>query len=121
MARITTINSLEKAFKVSGSQVSAQELLNGRMYLKTTGWSKVNLTEEFRNQLCDMLTIQIGGRHATKEIVERCLRFRSPQHWALGRFFLSKYKKSNARISYCAGQDATWEMKQLRNYLKAIY
>ena len=41
MARITTINSLEKAFKVSGlTQVSAQELLNGRMYLKTTGWVK---------------------------------------------------------------------------------
>ena len=121
MARITTINSLDKAWKVAGSQTSAQHLLNGRMYLKTTGWSKVNLTDDFKRQLCDMLTIQIGGIHATKQTVERCLLFRSPQHWALDRFFLSKYNKSNARISYCAGQDATWEMRDLRNYLKAIY
>lgn len=121
MARITTIDSLEKAWKVAGSQTSAQELLNGRMYLKTTGWTEVKLTDEFRRQLCDMLTHQIGGIHRTKEIVERCLLFRSPQHWALGRFFLSKYNKSGARISYCAGQDATWEMRELRNYLKKVY
>ena len=79
MARITTIDSLEKAWKVAGSQISAQDLLNERMYLKTTGWTEVKLTDEFRRQLCDMLTQQIGGIHRTKEIVERCLLFRSPQ------------------------------------------
>ena len=121
MGRITKIDSLEKAWKVVDYQTSAQDLLNERLYLKTTGWSRVQLTEEFKRQLCDMLTQQIGGIHRTKETVERCLLFRSPQHWALGRFFLSKYNKSNARISYCAGQDATWEMRELRNYLKTIY
>ena len=118
MARITTINSLEKAWKVAGSQTSAQHLLNGRMYLKTTGWSKVNLTDDFKRQLCDMLTIQIGGVHATKQTVERCLLFRSPQHWALDRFYLTKYGKE-PKISYYAGQDRVSEMRYLRKYLKA--
>ena len=41
MARITKINSLEKALKVAGGQITAQQLLNERMYLKTT--SKITL------------------------------------------------------------------------------
>ena len=121
MARITTIDSLNKAWKVAGYQVSAQNLLNERIHLKTTGWSKIKLTEEFRNELCEMLADQIGGHYNTKQTVEKCLKFRKPQHWALDRFFLSKYQKSDARISYCAGQDATWEMRQLRDYLKKEY
>ena len=120
MARITTIDSLEKAWKVVDYQTSAQDLLNGRMYLKTTGWSKVNLTDDFRRQLCDMLTRQIGGIHRTKEIVERCLLFRSPQHWALKRFYLTKYGKE-AKISYYAGQDHVSEIRELRNYLIKTY
>jgi len=120
MGRLTKIDSLNKAWKVAGSQTSAQQLLNGRMYLKTAGWSKVKLTDEFRDELIDMLVSQIGGHERTKLDVRIALKFRSPQHWALDRFFLSKYLKSDARISYCAGQCHTSEMKYLRNYLKMI-
>lgn len=118
MGRITKIDSLNKAWKVAGSQTSAQNLLNGRMYLKTTGWSKVKLTEEFRNELIEMLVEQIGGHERTKIDVRISLKFESPQHWALDRFFVSKYKKSDATISYCAGQCHTSEMRELRNKLK---
>tara|TARA_R110000782_G_scaffold145379_1_gene238115 strand:+ start:390 stop:791 length:402 start_codon:yes stop_codon:yes gene_type:complete len=121
MARITTIDSLNKAWKVTDYQTSAQNLLNERIHLKTTGWTKVKLTPEFKQELCEMLANQIGGQWKSKNIVENCLKFRNPQHWALDRFFLSKYNKGNARISYCAGQDATWEMRQLRNELKKLY
>ena len=121
MARITTIDSLEKAWKVTDYQTSAQDLLNERIHLKTTGWSKVRLTEKFKEELCEMLSEKIGGQFNTRQTVEKCLKFRNPQHWALDRFFLSKYKKSDARISYCAGQDATWEMRELRKHLKNVY
>ena len=120
MGRITKIDSLEKAWKVVDYQTSAQDLLNERLYLKTTGWSKVQLTDEFKRQLCDMLTRGIGGHHKTKEKIERCLLFRSPQHWALKRFFLTKYGKE-ARISYYAGQDHVSEMRDLRNFLYNEY
>lgn len=116
MARITTIDSLEKAWKVVDYQTSAQDLLDCKIYLKTTGWSKINLTDDFRRQLCEMLTAQIGGMHKTKQTVERCLLFRSPQHWALKRFYLTKYGKE-AKISYYAGQDHVSEIRELRNYL----
>lgn len=118
MGRLTKIDSLNKAWKVSGSQVSAQQLLNGRMYLKTSGWSKVKLTDEFRNELIDILVDQIGGHERTKRDVRISLKFENPQHWALDRFFVSKYLKSDATISYCAGQCHTSEMSDLRNKLK---
>jgi len=119
MARITKINSLEKALKVAGGQITAQQLLNERMYLKTTGWSKIQLSTDFRDELINTITFEIvGGRAHTKERVYNRLKFENPQHWALDRIFVSKYKNNPARLYYCAGQDATYEIKQLREYLK---
>ena len=47
----------------------------------------------------------------------RCLMHERPQHWALSRMFVKKYGEAPASISYCAGQDYTYEMGQLRKYL----
>lgn len=118
MGRLTKIDSLNKAWKVAGGQISAQQLLNGRMHLKTTGWSKVKLTDEFKDRLIDDLVEEIGGHERTKRDVRITLKFENPQHWALDRFFVSKYKKCDAKISYCAGQCHTSEMRELRNKLK---
>lgn len=119
MARITTINSFEKAWKVKGNQLSAQQLLNENMYLKTTGWSKVRLTDEFKEDLVDKIVEIAGGHHDTKRTIRMVLNHRQPQHWALDRIFIEKYGKKVV-ISYCAGQDYTHEMAQLRKYLKVL-
>jgi len=117
MARVTTINSLEKAFKVSATQVTAQQLLNGRMCLKTTGWTNVHLTDEFKNELINQLIDIIGGHSHTRDIIRVTLKHEKPQHWALKRMLLEKYGKK-PKISYCAGQDYVSEIKHLRDSLK---
>lgn len=119
MARITTIDSLEKAWKVKGNQLSAQDLLNENMYLKTTGWSKVKLTDKFKEDLVEKIVEIAGGQHNTKRTTRMVLNHRKPQHWALDRIFIEKYGK-RVVMSYCAGQDYTYEMAQLRKHLKAL-
>jgi len=119
MSRITTINSLEKAYKVAGQQVTAQNLLNGRMYLKSTGFTKVNLTEEFRSEIIELIVEGLGGQSKAKQEVRTALKFRAPQHWGLERFLLSGYNKSY-KLSYCAGQNQPYECSAIRKYLRSL-
>jgi len=113
-----TFNSLDHVKRFEHVQVSAQELLNGQMYLKDKGWDDIRLKPELKEEICRQLTETIGGHKRTKEIVFSTLMHERPQHWALERFFVVQYGKKPARLTYCAGQDMTWEMKQLREYLK---
>ena len=117
MGRLTTISSYEKAIKVAKNQVTAQMLLNNRMYLKN-GWAKIKLTPEFKETLINDLVSKIGGHAHTKEAIYNTFKNSTPQHWAIDRMIISKYGKNPARLTYCAGQDMTWEMRQLRNELK---
>jgi len=116
MARRFKIDSIKKAIKVAKMQVNAQQVLNGRMSTKTQGWAKVNVTEEFReeviNLVCDLLPKY--SREETKDKLRD-----GAQHWGLERMIFHHYKGSKPGLSYCAGQDYPSEIKLIqRNLLK---
>lgn len=98
-------------------QTSAQELLNGRINHTTEGWIDCTISPELHELIADQVCAIIGGRKDTRARAWRCLMHERPQHWALSRMFVEKYGEAPASISYCAGQDYTYEMGQLRKYL----
>jgi hypothetical protein len=110
--------TLDEVFIAAGShQVTAQELLNGRSYVFGE-WQEVQISNDLREEIIEMIVETAGGRGRTKSDTKYRLRNERPQHWAIDRFLLSKYGNSPAHLSYCAGQDQIWEMRNLRNYLK---
>lgn len=118
-----TFKTLDQVFKAAGGKVTAQRLLNGRLYLEGKGWTAVKITDELRESIISTIAETVGGHAKTKVRVYNTLRREMPQHWALDRFLLQKYdhckeaKERGAFFDYCAGQDQTWEMRELRKHL----
>lgn len=114
-----TIKNLDHALKLANIQLSAQDLISRRIYLKNKGWADVKLSDEFNNQLADMVAELLGGWRKTKNNVKCTLIWGRPYHWGLKRIFVVKYKgMKHARLTYCAGQDYQVETQQIRNALK---
>ena len=113
-----TLKTLEQIKRFESTQVTVQQLLNGRMYLKGKGWSDVRLTDDLKKSICDDVSELLGGRGKTKSNVFTSLMYNNIQHWGLDRIFLEKYGKSEPRFVYCAGQDMTYELNQIRTALK---
>lgn len=119
-----TFKTLDDIFNAAASQVTAQQILNGRIHLKSipsskfSGWSEIQITPELREEVISRVVESAGGREKTKMRMYSRMRYDRPQHWAIDRFLLQKYGDKPAFLSYCAGQDQTYEMKQLREYLK---
>ena len=110
-----TFKTLDQILK-NTTQTSAQQILNGRIYLKNKGWADIKVTPELREQVIDEVVDIAGGHTKTREAMWRTLTYQSPQHWALDRIFVEKGNPPTLR--YCAGQDYTYEMGQLRAALK---
>ena len=102
-------------------QVTVRELLNGRTYFNGHGerleWGEINMTPELRDIICRTVADKVGGYKETKDSVFYRLKWERPQHWGLDRFVIEKYSK-DAYISYIAGQDMPWEMREIRKSLK---
>jgi hypothetical protein len=114
-----TIKTLKQALKLVRNQVTAQQLLNGRINTTSKGWTDVKITEELKNNIVEQLVEIIGGHRKTKEAIENALKFRNVQHWALSRMIVEDYG-NGANIRYCTGQDQPTEMQQTRNYIKNV-
>lgn len=112
-----TIKTLKQAYKLSLSQVTVQELINGRMYT-SKGWEDVKLSNELKNEIAETVSNYLGGIKRTKERVYNNLMYGKPQHWGLKRFVIECYKNKPPYITYITGQDTTWEMKAIRAALK---
>lgn len=116
---ITVFESLNEVLAATDHQITAQELLNGRMYLNGSGWTDIELSNTLKEQVANEVSELLGGRNNTKAQVKRALLHRRPQHWGLERVILEKYGKEPF-LSYCAGQDYTWETNNIRTYLKNL-
>lgn len=112
-------NTLSEVLKATDHEVNAQELLNGRMYLNDLGWTDIELSDSLKEKVASDVSEVLGGRSATKAQVKRSLLHRRPQHWGLERVILENYA-GEPFLSYCAGQDYTWETNKIRTYLKNI-
>ena len=116
------INSYEKAFEMCGTQVTAQGLLNGKMYIKDKGHSDITLTEAFRRTLIERIVSLLGGHDKTKRRVKSVLTYGSFQHWGLDRFHVDKInyikdEPAKYELNYCAGQDYPEEINNIRKEL----
>lgn len=117
---IPVLSSLQEVWGAVGNhQVTGQELLNERTYIEGIGWTEISIPLEFRREIARNISEMLGGRQWTKDQVYRVLLGQRPQHWGLSRFLLSNYGKG-PRLSYCAGQDQTWESNAIRTYLKNL-
>ena len=106
-----------KRLNKNTNQLTFQELTNDKYYHNTKGWIKTGLKDQEYNELCELIVDGIiGGRK--KEYITNRLRWRNTHHWTLERIFFNSYDNyKTIYISYCAGQDMTWEMNKLRQHL----
>ena len=112
------IQTLDELFERAGNhQVTAQEVLNGRTHIDGE-WQAVEFSEKLKEAVICKILSSAGGWSQTQVQMGRTLRNERPQHYALARFLLCKYGVREANFTYCAGQDMTYEMKDLRNKLK---
>ena len=107
-----TLKSLEQLKKHCKNQITAQDVLNGNLYGKD-GWESVKIAPELRKEIAESISELYGGRSNTKANIRYNLIHGRPQHWGLTRTFLESYG-----WTYCAGQDYTVELQEIRNKLK---
>ena len=109
--------TLEQLKAAETGQITAQEILNGRAHVNCH-WQDIEISDELRTEVINAIVAMVGGRGDTPNTVRYRLKRERPQHWALERIFIQKYGEKPARLYYCAGQDQTYEMKCLRDYLR---
>ena len=116
-------DSLEQIYAECNSgqrhQITAQEIINRRTFVQGE-WQTIDLTDKCEDELVSAILDVLGGWAKNQPRMARAIRFSKPQHWGLSRIFIEKYgdpATSPLRISYCAGQDYPWELKQIRQYL----
>ena len=97
-------------------QVTAQEIINRRTFLDGE-WQTIDLTDRCEDELVSSILDVLGGWTKNQARMSRVLRNSRPQHWGLTRIFIEKFGDSPVRVSYCAGQDYPWELRQIRQYL----
>lgn len=112
--------TLEEILKAVDYELSVQQLINEKVHLKGLGWSKIELSNELKDLIINKTVDILGGHQKTKVLTSKALEFRTPQHWTLSRMFVNDYG-NGARISYCAGQDYTSEMRTGRKAIKEMY
>lgn len=121
-----TIKSIEHAKKIVGQdvQLNMQMLINRRLYTKQKNWFSVKLSENCLLEVANHVSTILGGRSTTKTKVFNSVYYGRPQHWGLERIIVSRRKDDKDKrrkkiyISYCAGQDHTWELNTIRNDIK---
>ena len=111
-AEIVTERTLQQLVETT-TQLTADEILNNRYHNNKIGWTETRLSFDEKQKALDMIAAKIGGRKPGQ--IRRALD-RRPNHWAIKRFIFAIYNEK-LMCSYCAGQDMSWEMADLRKYL----
>lgn len=98
------------------TQITLQDIINNQAYFNGEGWQKFELDHDLKIQIIDSVVELLGGWNKNKLALKASLMcyHEKPQHWGLRRIFVDK----KGRFSYCAGQDYTYELKQIRDYLR---
>jgi hypothetical protein len=113
-------DSLEQVYAQCNSgqrhQITAQEIINRRTFIDGS-WQTIELTSKCEDEFISAILDVLGGWTKNQPLMARVLRNSRPQHWGLSRILFEKYGDSPLRISYCAGQDYPYELKQIRQYL----
>lgn len=114
-----TFKTLKQVYKAV-NQATVQQLLNGRICLKSKGWTDIKISDELREVLALRASEILGGQSKTQTAIFDNLNqtARIPQHYTLDRMHVSKYSNDPIEIDYCAGQSHVIELKEGRNFVK---
>lgn len=113
-----TLNTLQEALNTCKGQLTAQNIINGRIYSKN-GWEGFEINNELLKEVAEQVSNNLGGHQKTKDAVFNTILFRTPQHWGLDRMFIEE-RSGRLIFIYCAGQDGQLEKSQIRTYLKNL-
>lgn len=114
--RLPKTCTLAYMLKNCGGQLNVEQALCGRFYHKKHNWVKIPLSLAENHYLLEIAADTIGGRNRSG--ITRGLR-RTTGHWALRRLI---FRQTDGKItcSYCAGQDYTAELNELRKHLYSL-
>lgn len=112
-----SFKTIQEIYNASGTQVTAQDVLNRRLYIKGEGWQDIELSAQLGEDIASNLSELFGGHTATKNRIKSVLNYSRPQHWGLKRTVIEDYG-NGARWCYIAGQDGQWEANEIRTSLK---
>ena len=119
------IKTLTQAKKLVGdTQLNAQDLIRGQIYIEPKGWTKIKLSHECRLELANHISNILGGRNSTKTRVFNNILYGNPRHWGLERIVINRYtsrqdkRKKILYVTYYAGQDHVLETNIIRTALK---
>ncbi len=110
-------NATELKELIKDNQTSIYNVLNNRAYIKGIGHTKVMFSKEIKDILFKLTVDVIGGRNSQK--VRRFLANGEYKHFALERMFIESYN-GNISVNYCAGQDYTAELSDLRKFIYKV-
>ena len=113
--------TLEEIKENEGQQVTGRQLLNNRMFLKNNNWSVIVIDPLLKRNIIEIISNIYGGTSKTKEKIKSILNNpNGPRHWTLDRFYVEKYGDKPAILTYCAGQDEAYELKEARNWYNKL-
>jgi hypothetical protein len=110
-------NESELIELIKDNQTSIYNVLNNRAYVKGKGHTQVFFSAEIKDLLFKLTVNVIGGRNQLK--VRRFLNNGEYKHYTLERLFIESYN-DKISVSYCAGQDYTAELSNLRKFIYSV-
>lgn len=113
MKNFKNILALNNAIVENNGQLNLEILLNQRANLGE-GWEYFNISNEEKRNAIDEVVILLGGWSKFRDALRYRLNNTPLSHWGLQRivFYGGKWR-------YVAGQDGAFELKQIRDYIKA--
>lgn len=113
MKKFESIEQLNKAVEKANGQLTFEMLLNQRAPFGK-GWKYFNISDEVKREVISNIVNNIlGGWKIHRSRIEYILNNVPLSHWGLQRILYY-----NGRWSYCAGQDYSSELRQIREYIK---
>lgn len=117
METIVIHNETELKELIKGHQTSIYNVLNNKAYTTGNGWSEVMFSKEVKDMLLALTVKVIGGNKPMS--VRRFLANGTYRHYTLERMFIECYDNIIS-VSYCAGQDHTYELNDLRRFIYKV-
>lgn len=95
-------------------QFTVGQLTSGRAHIIDKGWREIDVDKEFYDDSIHKIADLLGGKPSIREKIIHNLITRPYNHWSNNRIM---YDPKDDRWSYCAGQDYTAEITEIRKYL----
>jgi hypothetical protein len=110
-------NLLDLIKDTNNQQLTAQNIINERVYFNSIGWGNVELTHEVKEGAVNMIVSVIGGQLKSQIHFKNLMMNRKPQHWGFERIVFEiriRDEKETVVCSYIPGQSEESELQMMR-------